>query len=62
MNVLIVEDELHTAKLLQEIIEHDSDFIVVEKLESVADAVQYLSKHQSNLDLLFFDIQTSGWA
>ena len=57
MNVLIVEDESHTALLLQEIIEHDSDFIVVEKLESVIESVQYLSKHQKNLDLLFFDIQ-----
>ncbi|MEM9547722.1 MAG: LytTR family DNA-binding domain-containing protein [Bacteroidota bacterium] len=57
MNVLIVEDELHTAKLLQEIIEEDSDFMVVEKLESIVDAVDYLSKHQNNLDLLFFDIQ-----
>ena len=55
MNVLIVEDESHTALLLQEIIEHDSDFIVVEKLESVIESVQYLSKHQKNLDLLFFE-------
>lgn len=57
MNVLIVEDELHTAELLQETIEQDSDFIVVEKLESIVDTVSYLSKHQKNLDLLFFDIQ-----
>lgn len=57
MNVLIVEDESHTALLLQEIIEQDSDFIVVEKLESVVESVQYLSKHQKNLDLLVFDIQ-----
>ncbi|MEL6671595.1 MAG: LytTR family DNA-binding domain-containing protein [Bacteroidota bacterium] len=57
MNVLIVEDEAHTAILLQEVIEQDSDFIVVEKLESILEAVAYLSKHQQNLDLLFFDIQ-----
>ena len=57
MNILIVEDETHTAKLLQEIIEEDTDFIVTEKLESVVEAVQYLSKYQNNLDLLFFDIQ-----
>jgi len=57
MNVLIVEDELHTANLLQEIIEQDPAFMVVEKVESVAEAVQYLSKYQKNLDLLFFDIQ-----
>ena len=57
MNVLIVEDELHTASLLQEIIEQDEDFIVLEKIESVVDAVQYLNKYQKNIDLLFFDIQ-----
>ncbi len=57
MNVLIVEDEAHTASLLQEIIEQDSDFIVMEKLESVEETIQYLSKYQQNIDLLFFDIQ-----
>ena len=57
MNVLIVEDEAHTASLLQEIIEQDADFMVTEKLESVAETVQYLVKYQRNLDLLFFDIQ-----
>ncbi len=57
MNVLIIEDETHTASLLQEIIEQDQDFMVIEKLESVVEAVQYLSKYQKNLDLLFFDIQ-----
>ena len=57
MNILIVEDEAHTASLLQEIIEQDGDFIVTEKLESVVEAVQYLSKYQKNIDLLFFDIQ-----
>ncbi|MGD1892428.1 MAG: LytR/AlgR family response regulator transcription factor [Cyclobacteriaceae bacterium] len=57
MNVLIVEDEAHTALLLQETIEQDNDFIVVEKLESIVETVHYLSKYQQNLDLLFFDIQ-----
>jgi len=56
MNVLIVEDELHTSKLLKEIIEQDEDFLVTERLESVAEAVQYLSKHQQKLDLIFLDI------
>jgi two-component system response regulator LytT len=44
MNVLIVEDESHTAALLQEMIEQDGDFMVTEKLESVLDAVEYLQK------------------
>ena len=57
MNVLIVEDESHTASLLQELIEQNPEFIVTQKLESVAETVQYLSKYQQNLDLLFFDIQ-----
>ena len=57
MNVLIVEDESQTAALLKEIIEEDKDFMVVARLESVAEAVHYLSRHQHNLDLLFFDIQ-----
>jgi len=57
MNVLIVEDESHTANLLQEIIEQDPDFIVTEKLESVEESVQHLSRYQQNTDLLFFDIQ-----
>lgn len=57
MNVLIVEDESHTAALLQELIEEDSDFIVTDKVESIVEAVQYLSKRQQNIDLLFLDIQ-----
>ncbi len=57
MNVLIVEDESHTASLLQEIIEEDQDFIVIQTVETIVEAVQYLGKYQKNLDLLFFDIQ-----
>lgn len=57
MNVLIIEDELQTSKLLKEIIEQDDDFLVTERLESVAESVQYLAKHQKNLDLIFMDIQ-----
>lgn len=57
MNVLIVEDEAHTATLLKELIEQDGDFIVIEQVESILEAVQYLNKYQKNLDLLFFDIQ-----
>ena len=57
MNILIVEDELHTANLLKEVIEENRDFLVVEIVESIVDAVDYLIKHQHNLHLLFFDIQ-----
>ena len=57
MNVLIVEDESHTATLLKEIIEQNGEFIVTQQVESVVDAVEYLNRYQKNLDLLFFDIQ-----
>jgi len=57
MNVLIVEDEKHTAQLLREIINKNPDFEVVDSLESVEETVTYLSKHQQELDVLFFDIQ-----
>lgn len=59
MNILIVEDELHTANLLKEIIEDSGDFLVVNIVESIVDAVDYLVKHQHNLHLLFFDIELS---
>jgi len=57
MNVLIVEDELHTSKLLKEMIEQDDGFLVTDRLESVAEAVQYLSHYQQKIDLIFLDIQ-----
>ncbi len=59
MNVLIVEDEFHTANLLEEFIQQSGDFVVVEKLESVAETVLYLNQHQNDVDLLFLDIQLS---
>ena len=57
MNVVIVEDELHTAQLLKQIIEKDIDFKVTEHLESVAEAVTFLVNNPQSIDLLFFDIQ-----
>lgn len=57
MNILIVEDESYTASLLQEIIEQDNEFRVVEKLESISETVEYLSQNQKKIDLLFLDIQ-----
>jgi two-component system response regulator LytT len=57
MNVVIVEDELHTARLLHEIIESNEGFKVIQHLESIAEAVSYLARNSSIIDLLFFDIQ-----
>lgn len=56
MNVFIVEDEKHTADLLIEVIEQDSDFLVTKVASSITEAVHYLGKHQRKLDLLFLDI------
>ncbi|WP_042720506.1 LytTR family DNA-binding domain-containing protein [Flavobacterium sp. B17] len=59
MNVLLVEDEHHTARLLQEVIESDRDFIVIKTLESISETVSYLSKYAQNIDLMFLDIHLS---
>lgn len=56
MNVLIVEDETHTANLLREFIQENNAFLVVDVVDSIVGAVDYISRHQNNLDLLFFDI------
>jgi DNA-binding LytR/AlgR family response regulator len=57
MNVLIVEDEIKTAKLLKELIESQPDFIVVSIQDSIESTVGYLNKNQKKIDLLFLDIQ-----
>jgi len=57
MNVLIVEDETYTAELLKEMIEKDPDFLVTAIMGSIMDTVQFLSKHQNKIDLMFLDIQ-----
>ncbi|MGE4513599.1 MAG: LytR/AlgR family response regulator transcription factor, partial [Chryseobacterium sp.] len=59
MNVLLVEDEHHTARMLQEIIEKDKDFIVLRTLDSIAETVSYLAKYGQNIDLIFLDIHLS---
>lgn len=59
MNVLLVEDEHHTAQMLQEIIESDNDFIVIKTLDSIAETVLYLAKYSHNIDLIFLDIHLS---
>ncbi|QES90677.1 LytR/AlgR family response regulator transcription factor [Rhizosphaericola mali] len=57
MNILIIEDELYTAQLLQTIIESNNSFIVVKILDSIEDSVSYLSRYQDSIDLIFMDIQ-----
>ena len=57
MNVLIVEDERKTAQLLQSFIENYDGFLVVNLCDSIESAVEYLEKHQDQIDLIFLDIQ-----
>ncbi len=57
MNVLIIEDELHTAGLLKEFIESKPDYQVVNICDSVSSSVNYLRNFSSNLDLIFMDVQ-----
>ena len=57
MNVLVVEDETYTAELLKEIIENNSNFLVINITKSIVDTVRFLSKHQDKIDLMFLDIQ-----
>ena len=59
MRVLIVEDEVHTSALLKEIIELDRDCKVIQIISSISEAVSYLSKSQSEIDLCFLDIELS---
>jgi DNA-binding LytR/AlgR family response regulator len=57
MNVLIVEDEMKTANLLKDLVESQPGFSVINLLDSIESSVQYLRAHQSEVDLLFLDIQ-----
>jgi DNA-binding LytR/AlgR family response regulator len=57
MNILIVEDEIKTAKLLKKLIESQSGFIVVSIKDSIESTVNYIKKNHDNIDLIFLDIQ-----
>ncbi len=57
VHVLLVEDEKKTADMLKELIENQSDYLVVHSCDSIESTVEYLKKNQAKLDLLFFDIQ-----
>lgn len=57
MKSLIIEDEHLAADRLQRIINKNfKDMEVVESLDTVRDGVDYLSKHETDLDLIFCDI------
>ena len=58
MKVAIIEDEVPAAeKLTRHLSRIDSDIEVVQILESVSASVLWLKEHQSEIDLLFMDIQ-----
>ncbi|MBG7611365.1 response regulator transcription factor [Polaribacter sp. BAL334] len=58
MKILIIEDEPHNAQILSEIIvQLKPNSIILETLESVEQAVKYLSNHNNTPDLIFSDIQ-----
>jgi len=58
MKILIIEDEPHNAQTLSEIIvQLRSDSIILEILESIEQAVKYLTNPNNKPDLIFADIQ-----
>lgn len=58
MNALIIEDEQLAADRLTALIaEIDEDIKVVEQFDTVRDTVAYLQKNQSDIDILFCDVQ-----
>lgn len=59
MKILIVEDEQKTALLLKEFIEWHPTYAVVSICDSIEKTVDYLRRHQQDLDVIFMDIQLS---
>lgn len=58
MNILIIEDEPRTARLLKEfILSHDENNNVLEICDSVESTVHFLQTTTQRIDLLFMDIQ-----
>lgn len=58
MKVAIIEDENPAAeRLIRYLSKYDADLEVMVRLPSVQQSVQWLQKHQLELDLIFMDIQ-----
>jgi two-component system, LytTR family, response regulator LytT len=59
MNVLVIEDELYSARQLEKMLKEIApELHILALLESVAQSVQWLTKHSAP-DLIFMDIQLS---
>ncbi len=56
MNILIIEDENHTAQLLKEMIESESENLIIGVLESIEEGARFIEKHKNKIDLIFLDI------
>jgi DNA-binding LytR/AlgR family response regulator len=58
MKVLIIEDEQPAAEKLERyLMKYDPSTIVLEKISSVKDSVDWLQQHEREVDLIFMDIQ-----
>jgi len=58
MKALIIEDEVPAAeKLARYVKRYDNSIDIVNTIDSVAEGVSWLQKHQAEIDLIFMDIQ-----
>lgn len=58
MDVLIIEDEIPAAEKLERFLNrYDSSINVVNRIQSVSDAVEWFRNNQDSIDLIFMDIQ-----
>jgi DNA-binding LytR/AlgR family response regulator len=58
LNVLIIEDETPAVEKLERYLQKYSGSIkVIHKIESISNSVEWLKQHQSEIDLIFMDIQ-----
>ncbi|MTI20037.1 response regulator, partial [Fulvivirga sp. RKSG066] len=58
MNVLVVEDEAYAAeRLIGQIKEYDESIDILDVVESVEEATDFINANQSDIDLAFMDIQ-----
>ncbi len=58
LNVLIIEDEAPAVEKLERYLQKYSNSIkVVHTLDSVASSIEWLQQHQTEIDLIFMDIQ-----
>lgn len=58
LNVLIIEDEVPAVEKLERYLLKYSDSIkIISKIESIEKSVSWLSQHQSEIDIIFMDIQ-----